>query len=223
MFKSYKTLIFCLLLSLAAGLANSGDILLPQSLPSLEVTSNKALGTLEPNTGRPVGHQIENFSVASVEGEPTSLHSLLARGKLMVVFYRGGWCPYCNVQVRQLSVAAQSFFNRGVTPVLISADKPDAAMLAKKAYEIPFPVLSDPELAAHKAFNVVYRLEDKFIPVYKDYGIVLSDWSGKDHQMFAVASVFILDSTGKVLWAHSSHDYKTRPSVEQLIDVIKKL
>lgn len=106
---------------------------------------------------------------------------------------------------------------------MISADKPNAAMLSQKGYDIPFPVISDADLTAHKAFNVVFRLPDELVPMYKEYGIVLSDWSGQDHQQFAVASVFILNKSGEVLWAHSSTDYKTRPSVQQLLSVIDGL
>lgn len=200
---------------------SSNKIQLPERLPELSITSESTLGTNEPGIGLAVNSKINDFTVRTINDQPVKLTTLLKdNGNLLVVFYRGGWCPYCNVQVRQLSVAYKEFSQRQVTPVLISADKPDAASLIDNKYDIPFPVLSDPDLKAHKAFNVVFRLPDELVPVYKEYGIELADWSGKDHQAFAVASAFLVDQSGVVLWSHSSTDYKTRPSVKQLLKII---
>ena len=116
--------------------------------------------------------------------------------------------------------AAAVFEQRGITPVLISADRPAGAALAQKSYEIPFPVLSDPSLAAHEAFGVVFTLDPPTRERYRDYGIALEDWSGEDHGSYAVASVFLVDGEGVVRWSHSSLDYKTRPSIAQLLEVL---
>ncbi|WP_019530243.1 peroxiredoxin-like family protein [Dasania marina] len=219
---SIKSLCAALLLISVNAMAVS-EISLPTKLPELSATNSKTLGSHEPGVGVANGSKIKNFTIKSHQGKLASFNDLLQQGDLMVVFYRGGWCPYCNVQIRQLTEAWPEFQQRGITPVLISADKPDAGMLVQKTYEIPFPVLSDPKLTAHKAFNVVFTLPDELVSTYKDYGIVLRDWSGKKHHKFAVASVFIVNKKGVVKWGHSSNDYKMRPSVEQLLGVIDQL
>ena len=135
------------------------------------------------------------------------------QGPLLVIFYRGGWCPYCNRQIRSLTKAWPQFKQRDVLPVLISADKPDGAAIAQRGYEIPFPVLSDPKLKAHEVFKVTMQVPAELIPKYREYGIDLEAWSGESHHKIAVSSVFLIGEDGIVRWSHSSQDYKKRPSV----------
>ena len=197
------------------------DIRLPEKLPELSETASADLGKAE--VGLNAGDRPADFTVLTHKGEDVSLNELTkSSAPLLVVFYRGGWCPYCNVQIRQLSEAWPEFKKRGVTPVLISVDKPDASAMAKATYEIPFPVLSDPELKAHEAFDVVVEIDDATAEKYKTYGIVLEDWSGKDHHKIAAPGIFLLDASGTIKWAHVSMDYKTRPSVTQLLEMLDK-
>ncbi|QKX15650.1 peroxiredoxin-like family protein [Microbulbifer sp. YPW1] len=213
------SLLVVVLLSVFSLTAMAQDISLPKNLPELTETSSAELGKVE--TSLKAGDKPVDFSVMTHKGEEASLQSLLSdHAPILVVFYRGGWCPYCNVQIRQLSEAWPEFEKRGVTPVLISVDKPDASAMAKATYEIPFPVLSDPELKAHEAFDVVVEIDDTTAEKYKTYGIVLEDWSGKDHHKIAAPGVFLVDSAGIVQWAHVAKDYKTRPSVGQLLRML---
>lgn len=198
-------------------------IKLPGKLPVLSETDINRLGTNEANIGVKTGHQLADFKLITHLGETISFASLLNNEDLLVVFYRGGWCPYCNVQIRQLTIAFPEFEKRNILPVLISADKPDGAILAKESYQIPFPVLSDANLNAHQAFDVVFQLDNKMVDIYRQYGIILEDWSGKGHHKFAVASVFIVSPKGIIKWAHTSTDYKVRPSISQLLKVIDEL
>ena len=196
-----------LMLLLVSAAGHARELTLPNSLPPLKATSAAALGTLE-GAGLVPGSTVPEFTVQDHLGESVSWSSLQTKGTLLVVFYRGGWCPYCNQQIRQL------------TEAWISADKPDAAALASRTYEIPFPVLSDPGLVAHELFKVTTELDTALIPKYREYGIDLAEWNGKGHHRYAVASAFLIDEQGVVVWSHSAKDYKTRPSVEQLLQVI---
>ncbi|WP_299591436.1 peroxiredoxin-like family protein [uncultured Microbulbifer sp.] len=214
-----KYLLVAAALTLCSFNVLSQDIRLPEKLPDLAETENADLGKVE--TGLKAGEKPADFSVLTHKGKEKSLESLLKENApILVVFYRGGWCPYCNVQIRQLAEAWPEFEKRGVTPVLISADKPDAGAMAKATYEIPFPVLSDPDLKAHEAFDVVVQIDDATAEKYKTYGIVLEDWSGKDHHKIAAPGIFLVDADGTVEWAHVSKDYKTRPSVDQLLGML---
>lgn len=215
MTKTITTLICALLL---AAPLSAQDLELPERLPELQEADISSLG--QSDTGIAVGKKVPAFSVVTHKGESMALSRLLGQAPIMVVFYRGGWCPYCNTQIRQLTEAWPEFERRGVTPVLISADKPDASAMAQATYEIPFPVLSDPDLKAHEAFDVVVQIDDATAKKYRGYGIVLEDWSGRDHHKIAAPGVFLLDGNGIVQWAHVSEDYKTRPSVEQLLAVL---
>lgn len=189
----------------------------------LAVTGDTALGTNDQNIGLKVGATIPDFTAKTHTGKAVKREDLLEDAPLLVVFYRGGWCPYCNVQIRQLTEAYPEFEKRGVLPVLISVDDVDGAALASRTYEIPFTVLSDPNLSAHTAFDVIMQVDDETYKQYQGYGIDLEKWSGQNHHKIAVSSAFLVDKSGKVRWAHSSKDYKTRPSPTQLLTVIDSL
>ncbi|BFM12219.1 peroxiredoxin-like family protein [Simiduia litorea] len=215
------TLALCLISGFAV--ASGNELALPNLPEASKMTAptQAQLGKLEDGYGLNVGDIMPSFVLKTHTGEPAQSSELLARAEtLLVIFYRGGWCPYCNLQIRQLTESYSQFKQRKVLPVLISADKIDAAALAQSRYEIPFPVLSDPDLVAHKDFRVVMSLTPELYETYKGYGIDVEQWSGRDHHQFAVASAFLVDAQGKVKWAHASLDYKQRPSVAQLLDAI---
>lgn len=190
--------------------------------PDMQINTTAAgqLGTRDEGVGLAPGETVPAFTTNHYDGSTVRFAQLLEQAPLLVVFYRGGWCAYCNIQVRQMTEAAEQFAARGVTPVLISVDRPAGAALAQKSYDIPFPVLSDPGLAAHEAFRVVFQLDAQTREKYRGYGLVLEDWSGRDDGKYAVASVFLVDGQGRVIWSHASKDYATRPSVAQLLEVI---
>ncbi len=205
-----------ILLSIAA----TAELKISSMNPNLAVTAQQQLGTREDSIGLAVGATVPDFSVNTHDNKAASLKDIQSMGDTLVVFYRGGWCPYCNVQIRQLTEAWPEFKKRKITPILISVDRTDGAALAQRTYEIPFPVLSDPDLVAHNAFEVVRDVDDATFEQYKKYGIDLEAWSGKNHHKIAVTAAYIIDENAVVKWAHTSLDYKTRPSVEQLLSAI---
>lgn len=221
-FKMFAALLFTIF-NVGLISAVSADVALPTRDMPLEITENTELGKLDEGVGLSVGTKVPNFSSVTHDGIPVTLNDLLVKGQLMVVFYRGGWCPFCNTQIRELTEAWPEFKKRDITPVLISVDKTDGAALAQRTYEIPFPVLSDSSLAAHEALNVILELDEKTYERYKTYGIDVEQWSGEKHHKIAVAAVYVLDEKGVVQWAHASKSYKVRPSSEQLLTVIDGL
>jgi len=100
-----------------------------------------------------------------------SLRDLASRGSLLVTFYRGGWCPFCNFQIRELTTAFPEFRRRGVTPIAISVDRVEEAAKTSATCEIPFPVLPDPNLVAHRAFRVVRHVGDAEFARLKGKGL----------------------------------------------------
>lgn len=217
-----RTLIAASCCLAGAGFAGE-ELSLPTLEPDLGVTAADALGTNDDGVGLSPGDRVAGFSVRSIDGTPVRWEELLDRSPLLVIFYRGGWCPYCNLQIRQLTQAYPEFEERGILPVLISVDETDAASLVQRSYEIPFPVLSDPDLHALEAFRVTMEVDEKTRERYRDYGIDLGAWSGKDHHKIAVPSAFFVDENGIVRWAHSSRDYRVRPSPQQLLDAADRI
>lgn len=200
--------------------ATSAELKLPAEAKQVAATSADKLGANENDLGLKAGKSVPDFTSHSYDGKTVTLGKLLEDAPLMVIFYRGGWCPFCNYQVRQITQAYAKFQQRHVMPVLISVDQTEGAALVQQSYDIPFPVLSDPELAAHESFNAVIELDDAHVKKYKNYGIDLEAWSGQNHHKIAAPAVFLVGKDGKVLWSHVALDFKTRPDVEQMLGVI---
>lgn len=182
-----------------------------------EATPRDRVGTLPEGVGVAVGEAAPDARLTGLDGATVHLAELYAAGPALVVFYRGGWCPYCNFQVRELVTRRADLAARGLTPVLISVDRVEEAARTGAAYEIPFPVLSDPDLVAHRAFRVTHEVDEETRARYRGFGIDLERASGRDHHTIAIPSVFAVDAEGHVRFAHADRDYRTRPTVDQLL------
>jgi peroxiredoxin len=191
--------------------------------PSLSATPADRLGHLSPGLGLAVGTKAPDVSLNDLAGHTTTLKSLYARGSTLVVFYRGGWCPWCNLQLHELASKQAEFKRRGVTLVPISVDLPTEAAKTQATHTLPFTLLSDPTLVAHEAFKVVHHANDAEIAALKGFGADVEAHSGQTHHSFAVPSVFLVSRPGVVLWAHADEDFKTRPSADQLLTLIDTL
>lgn len=178
------------------------------------------VGVLAPGTGIPVGQKVPDIHARDLDGKDVSLSSLYTKGPILLAFYRGGWCPYCSTENHTLATAYPEYQKRGVTPVTVSVDKPDAEAKTKATYAIPFPVLSDSDATMIEAFHVVNHVDDATLAKMKGFGVDLESYSGKTHHEIAVPSLFLIDRTGVVRWAHSDPDYKVRPSTAQILAAI---
>ena len=186
---------------------------------TLAETPKERLGTAPPGFGIQVGQQAPNATLKDVSGKMRKLSDLYAQGPVFVVFYRGGWCPFCNLQLHELTEAKPEFDKRGVILVAISVDQPSQEAKTQAKDGIPFPMLSDSKLLAHKAFNVIHIPGDAEQRALAGYGVDLTAYSGEKHNSFAVPSIFLVDRTSIVRFAHIDQDFQTRPSVQQMLSV----
>lgn len=181
------------------------------------------VGVLAPGTGIPVGERVPEVSAVDLEGHSVTLASLYGQGTILLTFYRGGWCPYCNMEIHSLTAAYPEFQKRHVTPVALSVDLPEAESVTQATYKIPFPVLSDTSAASLLAFHVVNQVDEPTVRRMNAAGVDLEHYSGQSHHEIAIPSLFLIDKSGKVRWAHSDPDFKVRPSTAQLLAAIDAL
>ena len=185
--------------------------------------SDDEIGQLPDGVGLAVGEELPDVAATDADGEEVRLVDLVEDQTIALFFYRGGWCPFCNFQIRDMTQAFDDFAERGVLPVAVSVDQPSEAAKTQGAYEIPFPVLSDPDLEVHEAFQVTYQAEEEEVQKLAEMGMDLEASSGRDHNSYAIPGVFIIDSNATVRWAHANMDYSVRPSPKQLLEAIDGL
>lgn len=192
----------------------------PRPPPALATTAADRLGTAPEGLGLPVGAKAPDATLADVTGKEVSLAQLYAQGPTLVVFYRGGWCPFCNLQLHDLTKAKPKFDAKNVKLAAISVDLPGEEAKTQAKHDVPFPMLSDPKLVAHQGFHVVKVNTAEEKERLAGFGVDLRAYSGEGHGNFAVPSIFLIDASGVVRWAHVDPDYKTRPSPDQLLAVL---
>ena len=199
----------------SAPVASSTPVMKEYSAPPAD-----RVGVLAPNTGIPVGQKAPDVHARDLDGKDIALSSLYARSPILLAFYRGGWCPYCNSEIHALTTAYPEYQKRGVTPVAVSVDKPDAEAKMRATYAVPFPILSDDDAVDIEAFHVVKHVGDDELAKMKSFGVDLESYSGKTHHEIAIPALFLIDRSGVVRWAHSDPEYKVRPSTAQILAAI---
>lgn len=188
----------------------------------LKETASDRLGTAPAGFGLPVGTEAPDATLPDVSGRTQRLADVFGKGATLVVFYRGGWCPFCNLQLHQLSEAQAEFTRRGVQLVAISVDQPGEEARTQAKHGVPFPMLSDSKLVAHGAYHVIHVPGDAERTALASFGVDLAAYSGESHGEFAVPALFLVDRQRTIRWVHVDEDYQTRPSVTQLLAIIDR-
>jgi peroxiredoxin len=194
-----------------------------EAAPLLHETLADRLGTAPPGTGLGIGDRAPDATLVAITGEPYRLSDAYAAHPVFVVFYRGGWCPYCNLQLHQLTQALPELDRRGVGLVAISVDLPNEEAQTQARQGVAFPILSDPKLVAHRAFNVIHVADDAQQKRLARLGIDLTTYAGETHHSFAIPSIFLVDRAGVIRFVHVDDDYETRPSPHQLLQIADRL
>ena len=154
--------------------------------------------------------KMPDANVVSLQGKATSLSAVAAGKPMILVFYRGGWCPYCNVQLSDLRLIQKQTDALGFQMVGVSPDTPTELNRTIDKQKLEYTLISDSKANAMRAFGIAYRLDDKTVEKYKEYDIDLERSSGETHHGLPVPSVFIIDAQGIVQFSYVNPDYKAR-------------
>ena len=165
----------------------------------------------------PVGSPSPVFEGATTDGKLRSFNPNGFQKPTIFIFYRGGWCPYCNMQLSDLRLVEPKLRAQGFEIVFFSTDRADILYSSLKATDIHYTLLSDSHLEAAKAFHVAYRLDDATIEKQKQYGVDLDVTTGTALHELPVPSVFIIDTTGTIRYVYSNPDYTVRLAADALL------
>jgi peroxiredoxin len=169
------------------------------------------------------GDRAPAFSLPDAEGKAVSATELLAKGPLVVTFYRGVWCPYCNMDLQAIEAVAGEIRAHGATLVAIS---PQSAANNRKSIrdnQLSFPLLEDQGGAVAAAFGLRFRLPDDLIAVYKGFGNDLAVVNGEPSWTLPMPARYVIASDGVVAYAEVNPDYTRRPEPGELLPVLDRL
>ncbi len=163
-----------------------------------------------------VGDRAPGFDARTTDGALRHFSPDTYKKPTVVLFYRGGWCPYCNAQLSDLHSVEPKLRKRGFEVVFLSTDRPELLFSSLKATNIHYTLLSDSRLEAANAFGVAYHVDDATFRELRSYGVDLEATTGTAAHELPVPSVFIIDTSGTIRFVYSNPDYKIRLSADAL-------
>jgi peroxiredoxin len=169
------------------------------------------------------GGQISQFSLKDAYGKTVSSESLLKEGPVVLVFYRGAWCPYCNLYLRGLQRRLPDITSRGAKLVAVSVEPPDRSLEVLKNNKLEYTVLSDPDLKVAREFGIVYEVPKPVDDVIKSFGLDLAKYNGTEKAELPLGATYVIGRSGRVEYAFLEADYKKRADPEVILAVLDKL
>lgn len=167
------------------------------------------------------GNKIPAVNLISPEGDSFDLKAYVKEQPVVLIFYRGGWCPYCNIHLQELMEADPELRTMGYQILAVSPDKPEKLAESLKKHEMTYRLLSDPAMSAAKAFGVAYQVGESTVKRYKENGIELPHGPEKNQHLLPVPSVFVIDREGIIRYVYFNADIKTRIKTDDLLQEAK--
>ena len=173
---------------------------------------------------RKVGDQAPAFVLADAEGHSVSSADLLKQGPVVVTFYRGVWCPYCNMDLQALQEALPEIEKHGARLVAISPQTAANSRRSQRENKLGFPILSDPHNDVAASFGLRFALPDYLVDLYKNtFKNNLELVNGDDSWTLPMPARFIIGQDGVIRYAEVNPDYTRRPDPSELLPVLDAL
>lgn len=169
------------------------------------------------------GDRAPDFTLPNAAGEQVSLHDVLARGPAVVAFYRGIWCPYCNVALRSLQEALPEIKALGADLVMISPQTPDSSLTTKEKFELKFEVLSDAGNKVAKDYGLVFTITGEVQTLYHDLDIPLPRFNGDESWELPTPGTFVLDRDGRITWSFVDANYVNRAEPADILEALRTM
>jgi peroxiredoxin len=166
--------------------------------------------TWDPANAINVGQPFPDFILSDATGKQVSMKELLAKGPLLISFYRGQWCPYCNMALNALQDSLSAIKARGVTLVAISPELPNQSPTMQEKNELQFPVLSDVGNNLARKLGILFQQPVTVRHILKAYGVDLQARNGDDSYEVPFPASYLIDSKGMIRYAFLDPDYTRR-------------
>jgi peroxiredoxin len=170
-----------------------------------------------------VGEKAPGFALPNATGATVILDALLRQGPVVLSFYRGGWCGYCNLELNALQQHAAEFQAHSARLVAISPQLPDESLTVAERHSLTFDVLSDVGSDVAKAYRLAFDLPDDLAAIYDGFGFELERVNGGHGRTLPIPATYVVDRGAVVRWAHVNSDYTQRAEPADVVKALAEL
>jgi peroxiredoxin len=169
------------------------------------------------------GDQATDFSLPNATGKHTSLTELLEDGPVVLSFYRGGWCPFCNLEFKALHDILPQIKGHGAQLVGVSPETPDNTMATAERHQLQFEVLSDVGNQVARDYGILMNVHPELRSYYLEWGFNLPELNGDDSFELPIPATYIIDADGVIHTAYINKDYTQRMEPEAILQALQSL
>ena len=173
-------------------------------------------------TALKTGDRAPAIVLGNVHGKTVDVAAQLKNGPVVVTFYRGGWCPYCNLELKAFQQNLPDIKAAGASLVAISPEKPDDTLTTAQKNSLSFEVLSDVGQKVGRAFGLVYQFSDELRSAYDGFGLDIPAKNDADEWALPISATYVIDQDGMIIYAYTDPDYRDRADPLDVLKVLKQ-
>jgi len=169
-----------------------------------------------------VGDKAPDFTLNNALGKPVSLSEYLKKGKVVLTWYRGGWCPYCNLTLHALQEELSNFKANGANLIALTPELPDESISTSEKNNLEFEVLSDLGNKIAKEYGIVFKLTDEVANIYNQ-SFELNNHNGDKSNELPLAATYIINENGEIEYVFLDADYRNRAEPSDITKFLKNM
>ncbi|MEM6253018.1 MAG: peroxiredoxin-like family protein [Cyanobacteria bacterium P01_D01_bin.156] len=170
-----------------------------------------------------VGDVAPDFELPDATGKLVRLSELLQQGPVVINFYRGEWCPYCNLELRAFQNLLSDFQQANASLVAISPELPDHSLSVTEKHNLEFAVLSDVGNKVSREYGLIFTLDPSLRPIYKNFGIDVAAHNGDESYELPLPATYVIDRSRRIRYAFAEADYTQRAEPQDVLAVVKEV
>lgn len=169
------------------------------------------------------GNKIPEFTLPTIHGKMVSSKDLLKKGPLVISFTRGSWCPYCNLEIAALQKVYPEIKKLRANLISISPSRAEKYSEMETKHSLTFDLLSDEGNKVAKKFGLVFELDEKLKPLYKQWGIDIPGHNGDESFELPVPATYIVNQSGEIVYSYVNPDYTKRAEPSEIVSFLKSI
>src|SRR4051812_7742856 len=194
-----------------------------EALDTMHRATAELIASGQAQRARKAGDVAPEFTLTDPDGKPVSSRDLLAKGPLVVSFYRGVWCPYCNLELQALQEALPEIAARGASLVAMSPQTAPNSRKSERDNNLSFPILSDVRSEVADAFGIRFALSGELVALYKTFKNDLPTFNDDPSWVLPMPARYVIGRDGIIAYAEVNPDYTHRPDPSELLPVLDRL